>query len=891
LPRPILILTILVLFSAPAVAGPCSGASAGTVCPDDGDSCTDDVCDGEGACVHPANTAPCDDGDACTTGDACDGGACVGEVALDCDDSNVCTDDRCDPAAGCVNVNNAAPCDDGDVCSVGDLCAGGACQAGPVIDCDDAEPCTTDTCDPIAGCVHLPNALACDDADPCTAGDRCDGGACMPGAPASCDDGNPCTTDACTPPAGCVHTPAAGACDDQNACTVGDACSAGVCVSGTPQSCSDTNPCTDDACDPATGCVHVPNEAACDDGDACTTADACAGGQCVAGPVRDCTDENPCTDDRCDPTSGCTHAPNDLPCDDGDACTVDDECRDGSCVGGAPADCNDANACTADSCSPETGCVHTPWPGCCNTNADCADADRCTTGERCVGQACRSDPRDCDDGDPCTDDACDPDQGCIYTDNAASCDDDDACTTADRCLDGACVGGPEPDCNDGNVCTTDGCDPGSGCVHVPNTLPCVDGDACTTADRCAAGTCIGGPAASCDDGSPCTTDSCNPAVGCHHVPNTNPCSDGNACTAGDVCSGGACRTGPPLGCDDGNLCTTDSCDPASGCVHEPNALPCNDGDACTTGDTCQGGVCAGRNPLYCGDDNPCTTDGCDPASGCTHVANTDPCDDGLFCTVNRCSNRTCVATPRDCGAAGDQCRIGTCDETLDRCVGSPKPDGTACSDGTVCTTGETCVAGRCTGGTPIVCDPCESCEAFVGCQIGPRPACHVPVVPFKAKLQLDDRPGVMGDVVAWKYAKGDLTSILEFRDPLTTNDFTLCIFDQGGSHLAFEATAPAGGTCGATPCWKALGARGFKYTNRERIPDGVMKVVLTTGAIPGTTKLQVKAKGQHLPPFRLPLAMPVVAELDSRAGRCWKSRHVAAGLLRSDARAFRALGD
>src|SRR5438445_680478 len=34
----------------------------GTRCGDDGNVCTDDVCDGQGACTHPNNAAPCDDG-------------------------------------------------------------------------------------------------------------------------------------------------------------------------------------------------------------------------------------------------------------------------------------------------------------------------------------------------------------------------------------------------------------------------------------------------------------------------------------------------------------------------------------------------------------------------------------------------------------------------------------------------------------------------------------------------------------------------------------------------------------------------------------------------------------------------------------------------------------
>ena len=77
----------------------------------------------------------------------------------------------------------------------------------------------------------------------------------------------------------------------------------------------------------------------------------------------------------------------------------------------------------------------------------------------------------------------------------------------------------------------------------------------------------------------------------------SPCDDDNACTENDTCSGGACD-GTPVDADDGNECTDDSCDPATGAVHTPNADPCDDGDACTEGDLCSGGVCTG-DPVVC----------------------------------------------------------------------------------------------------------------------------------------------------------------------------------------------------------------------------------------------------------------------------------------------------
>ena len=104
--------------------------------------------------------------------------------------------------------------------------------------------------------------------------------------------------------------------------------------------------------------------------------------------------------------------------------------------------------------------------------------------------------------------------------------------------------------------------------------------------------CAGGPTA-CDDANPCTDDTCHPALGCVHPPNSNPCDDGNSCTVGDACAGGYCVGGPPQNCNDGNPCTDDVCDPVVGCVATNNTSPCDDGNVCTQSDTCNRGSCTG----------------------------------------------------------------------------------------------------------------------------------------------------------------------------------------------------------------------------------------------------------------------------------------------------------
>src|SRR4029453_11364180 len=123
-------------------------------------------------------------------------------------------------------------------------------------------------------------------------GDTCGDSLCLPGVARDCDDDNPCTVDSCDPQSGCVHTPAPEFTywDDYNACTGADYCDGyGTCISPYPPQCDDHVVCTEDYCDPATGCAYrmYPTGTSCSDGDACNGVETCDGvGACVgSSPV------------------------------------------------------------------------------------------------------------------------------------------------------------------------------------------------------------------------------------------------------------------------------------------------------------------------------------------------------------------------------------------------------------------------------------------------------------------------------------------------------------------------------------------------------------------------------------------------------------------------------
>ena len=149
---------------------------------------------------------------------------------------------------------------------------------------------------------------------------------------------------------------------------------------------------------------------------------------------------------------------------------------------------------------------------------------------------------------------------------------------------------------------------------------CSDGNKCNGAEKCQNNICVPGDPPNCDDNNPCTTD-CDPSIGClspgEPRPDGSGCSDNNLCTAGDECQNGQCVSGQARDCDDKNSCTTDSCDPTLGCQHValPTGASCEDGSLCTTGDSCIRGVCVGGPPPNCDDSNPCTASTCVPRQG------------------------------------------------------------------------------------------------------------------------------------------------------------------------------------------------------------------------------------------------------------------------------------
>ena len=812
----------------------CDGLTDEGSC-DDKKPCTDDSCDGAGGCSNVAKPSmACDaDGSLCTEGDACVDGMCKAGKTKDCDDKNPCTADSCDAAKGCTQTaDDGKPCDaDGNLCTQGDICQGGTCKAGTAALCNDDNPCTTDGCDKKSGqCTasSQDDGVPCDDGTACTEKDVCKNSTCK-GKAVACDDNNPCTLDVCNSKLGCQLNKLSGApCDDDNLCTLGDQCSDGDCQAGKAKTCASLDACYVGKCSLVDGKCKITEAVfgtACDDGSACTSNDACASGNC-AGAVKVCDDGNPCTDDGCTAKLGCITTAAIKACDDANACTGPDSCKGGACVGLATAGsvaCDDANPCTGDSCDPKAGCVHSPVSGACDDGNSCTQGDICQAGACAPGTstcACQADV-DCvaqDDGDlcngslycdkakvpylckikaatvvvcdasqngPCLSTVCSPKSGAcgkVAAVDGKACEaDGTACTANDSCKQGACSAGSPLACDDSNPCTTDACDPKLGCVAVANSQNCdADGDACTVGDVCNGKLCLAGSKKVCDDGEVCTADSCLAANGkcvfAFKPQDGAACdADGSVCTEGDTCNGGLCLVGKAKLCNDGNLCSDDSCDAKLGCKAGANTKVCDDGNACTTSDVCGQLACAGQAvnaPVFCSDTNPCTSDSCDAKVGCLHAANKAQCDDGNPCTVGDiCVSSACTAGTNTCGCESDsdctpqedgdlcngtlfcdkgklpyQCKVNpksivACDISKDSaclatactaktgaCDKVAAANGKACdADGSVCTDSDVCKNGGCGPGASKACDDAnvctdDGCDAKLGCTQVPNAA-------------------------------------------------------------------------------------------------------------------------------------------------------------------------
>lgn len=615
-------------------------------------------------------------------------------------------------------------------------------------DCDDSDPCTIDTCDPSSGCVHTPRSACC-----CAESSECDDG--MPCTVDVCDASNQCTYES-VPEMGCCSSDAQ--CDDHSVCTT-DTCDpeTGNC-SHTPVICDDVDPCTEDMCDPVEGCIHIYNPPPCDDDLPCTTdtivrnyeQDTC---ECVIEPL-DVSDSVMCTTDVCNPAATtqdeCVNVitgftVGDMP--SGDSVSQTYACLEEGVWVSASAQRYqnalirhisstgfDRSTCFAGACDLSIGTLASLNYGEC----DCDDSERCTQDTRVLtgyDNVVIANPATYEDlpfEANITVVATVPVYECVHRIVPDCCPDgpvmDDLTGTVvspgrclydhDPCLECKCL--PSGDCECDRI--PDCCEQDPSCQDPElECESCDDSNVCTR-DFCMMGWCINeredplqGPAVfdtqTGDIMLPgcCTTDEeCRLASGVHD----NPCY-GAFCQAG-MCMihaiPGCCLeespdappyvfgmnspdpeapidedTGLPLlGCDDGDVCTEDLCgaDPSfpnkctnteiEGCCVDDNECP-DDSDPCTVVFCNQEtNVCDVEavpdccvSDDECSDSDPCTDDTCDlQTNTCVNTPNADCCIDNTDCCVREDTLEACFlagAGSLNNTVVESECVFGPCD--------------------------------------------------------------------------------------------------------------------------------------------------------------------------------------------------------------------------------------
>jgi glucose/arabinose dehydrogenase len=384
-----------------------------------------------------------------------------------------------------------------------------ACEPG---DCEDANLCTSDACDPEAGCTNTP---------------------------VTCNDENACTTDGCDPTTGCSNTPVT--CNDENACTT-DACNPATGCANTPVTCDDGNPCTTDSCSPSIGCVYQANTAPCsDDGNACTN-DVCSAGVCTHPDNGTCGNQ-PFQESGGTVVIEAEHFHTNLARANDSWNLVNDASASGGQVLQAAPDNGTAIVSNYTTTSPELrfqiafatpGTYHVWLRG----RGPNGDGDSCHAGINGTGPASADKissfstgfgwSRSTMDGPTATITVA---SAGIHTFNVWMREDGFVLDKIVLTTNGSFTpsgAGPAESPRTGSGCTS--------------AAQCNDGNPCT-ADACVSGACQNAPVtngtACADDGNTCTNDVCTNGA-CTHPNNTAPCADDGSTCTNDVCSGGVC---------------------------------------------------------------------------------------------------------------------------------------------------------------------------------------------------------------------------------------------------------------------------------------------------------------------------------------------------------------
>lgn len=167
-------------------------------------------------------------------------------------------------------------------------------------------------------------------------------------------------------------------------------------------------------------------------------------------------------------------------------------------------------------------------------------------------------------------------------------------------------------------------------------------------------------------------------------------------------------------------------------------------------------------------------------------------------------------------------------------------------------------------------------------------SCREPMIGGKTSLTIKNFGVDKRDQILWKWLRGAATTKAEFGDPLATDHYTLCIYENGT--LVSSASAEAGGTCNGVPCWTDQ-PRGYQFKDPALDPFGVQRLQLKEGD-DGRAKILFRGKRVYLQTPDLSAASgPIEVQLISSASAtCWGATF-SAPFDRNDGQIFKDKSD
>jgi hypothetical protein len=240
-------------------------------------------------------------------------------------------------------------------------------------------------------------------------------------------------------------------------------------------------------------------------------------------------------------------------------------------------------------------------------------------------------------------------------------------------------------------------------------------------------------------------------------------------------------------------------------------------------------------------------------------------DVGEDCDTGRRGDLDCCSNVCDFDSSGTACAPDDELCTLERCDGSGACENLTAPEGTACTPDDD----RCS---------VDSCNASAVCEhvLEPRGDCKAVLLAGASKFRVEIGDEPEDSSLRWNWGHGESTTLYDFMQAVEARKYSLCVFD--GSGLRGRVDAAPGNACSTgagQPCWKGAGniVATETYKNRGGVPGGMTSMKLRDGAgVEGKAKIKLQAKGANLVPPALPLATPLVVQLNNDVA-CWEATY------------------